>query len=103
MSELEELKKIQREASEGRARRDRERQADSKAAVQTTAEQAAAGSAPDNPPAGTDSPESEQPGLGDQLGNLLEELEETARDHPALALLAAFSLGVVVGQLFSRK
>lgn len=103
MSELEELQKIQREASEGRARRDRERQAASKAAVQATTEQAAADPATDAPLAGTDSAQSEQPGLGDQLGNLLEELEETARDHPALALLAAFSLGVIVGQLFSRK
>ncbi|MCB1730638.1 MAG: hypothetical protein KDI21_09190 [Halieaceae bacterium] len=103
MTELEELQKIQREASEGRARRDRERQAASKAAVQATAEQATAGPAPDSPPAGNDSAEPEQPGLGDQLGNLLEELEESARDHPALALLAAFSLGVIVGQLFSRK
>jgi hypothetical protein len=33
----------------------------------------------------------------------LEELEDAARDHPALALLATFSLGVIVGQLFSRR
>lgn len=33
----------------------------------------------------------------------LKGLEEIARERPALALLTAFAIGVVVGQLFSRK
>ena len=33
----------------------------------------------------------------------LKQLEDTAREHPALVLLAAFTTGVVVGNLFSRR
>jgi ElaB/YqjD/DUF883 family membrane-anchored ribosome-binding protein len=38
-----------------------------------------------------------------QLEKYLKEIEEVARERPALALLTAFAIGVVVGQLFSRK
>jgi hypothetical protein len=31
------------------------------------------------------------------------EIEEATREHPALALLAAFTIGIVVGQLSSRR
>lgn len=40
---------------------------------------------------------------GTQLEALATELETAAAAHPRLALLAAFSLGVVAGQLLSRK
>jgi hypothetical protein len=40
---------------------------------------------------------------GNQLKALATELEAAAAAHPRLALLAAFSLGVVAGQLLSRK
>ena len=39
----------------------------------------------------------------DQLADALKQLEDAAREHTALALLAAFSTGIVVGNLFSRK
>ena len=39
----------------------------------------------------------------DQLALAVKELEETTREHPVLALLAAFTTGVVVGNLFSRR
>lgn len=35
--------------------------------------------------------------------NIISELEEAASAHPALALLAAFGIGVFVGQLLSRR
>jgi len=35
--------------------------------------------------------------------NMLSELEEAASEHPALALLAAFGIGIFVGQLLSRR
>jgi len=39
----------------------------------------------------------------DQLAGAVKQLEDAAREHPALALLAAFTTGVVVGNLFSRR
>ena len=39
----------------------------------------------------------------DQLAGAVKQFEDTAREHPALALLAAFTTGVVVGNLFSRR
>ena len=42
-------------------------------------------------------------GLGDQVADIMSELEEAAAEHPTLALLAAFGIGVFVGQLLSRK
>ena len=38
-----------------------------------------------------------------QLEAYLNELEEVALERPVLALLVTFSLGVIVGHLFSRK
>ena len=34
---------------------------------------------------------------------ILKDMEDAARERPVLALLAAFSLGIVVSQMFSRK
>ena len=42
-------------------------------------------------------------GLTGQIENIMSELEEVAAEHPALALLAAFGIGIVVGQLLSRR
>ncbi len=42
-------------------------------------------------------------GLISDVGALMTELEEAAAEHPGLALLAAFGIGMVVGQLLSRK
>lgn len=41
--------------------------------------------------------------LAVQIESVVKELEEAARERPALALLAAFTIGIVVGQLFSRR
>jgi len=74
-----------------------------------------ANSNPDLDVAGVSSPESgEEPGdqpdedthpegLISEVGALMTELEEAAAEHPGLALLAAFGIGMVVGQLLSRK
>jgi len=39
----------------------------------------------------------------DHLAGAVKQLEDAAREHPALALLAAFTTGIVVGNLFSRR
>jgi hypothetical protein len=111
VNEIEELQQIQREASERRAERDRERLETSEAKLrQTEQELSETGPGTETPsastPAGGDvaaEAEGPIPAFSHQLGSLLEELEEAARERPAVALLAAFSLGVIVGQLFSRK
>lgn len=41
--------------------------------------------------------------LAGQLESAAKTMEETLSERPGLALLAAFSLGVIVGQLFSRR
>ena len=41
--------------------------------------------------------------LAGPVENILSELEEAASEHPALALLAAFGIGIFVGQLLSRR
>lgn len=42
-------------------------------------------------------------GLAAYTGDLVQELEEAASENPALALLAAFGIGVIVGQLISHR
>ena len=39
----------------------------------------------------------------DQLAGAVKQLEDAAREYPALTLLAAFTTGIVVGNLFSRR
>ncbi len=38
-----------------------------------------------------------------QVETFMKEAEAAAIERPALALLAAFSLGIIVGQMFSRR
>ncbi len=46
---------------------------------------------------------SEDYDISDQLEIYLKEIEETARERPALTLLATFAIGIIVGHLFSRR
>lgn len=41
--------------------------------------------------------------LAAQIEHVLKDMEEAATERPALALLSAFALGIIVGQLFSRR
>ncbi len=41
--------------------------------------------------------------IADQFEGVVKQLEEAARERPALALLAAFTTGVVVGYILTRK
>lgn len=47
--------------------------------------------------------ETDEHDIVEQLEKYLKEIEEAARERPALVLLATFAVGVVVGQIFSRK
>lgn len=62
------------------------------------------------PPAATESLEEATPesattleDLNVDFNGILKDMENAARERPVLALLAAFSLGIVVGQMFSRR
>lgn len=62
-------------------------------------------------PSAVDSVEKELPPEADksvrelavQIESVVKEMEAAARERPALALLAAFTIGIVVGQLFARR
>ena len=41
--------------------------------------------------------------IADQFEGVVNQLEEAARERPALAMLAAFTTGVVVGYILTRK
>ncbi len=100
--EIEELNTLQQEAMELRKRRE-----------QTASETVAEDAAPENTPdsvaeTGTEAAQAEDQkysieSLATHVGDVVQELEEAASEHPALALLAAFGIGVVAGQLLSRR
>ena len=41
--------------------------------------------------------------LSDNIEKAVQEIEDAAREQPALTALVAFTLGLAVGQLFSRR
>jgi len=48
-------------------------------------------------------PETDSAELTTQVDQLIREVEEVATQHPALALLAAFGIGILVGQMLTRR
>ena len=57
----------------------------------------------DEIPVAPDDQDDTDDGLTGQVETIMSELEEAAQEHPSLALLAAFGIGVFVGQLLSRR
>ncbi len=99
-----ELKTLQREAAELQESRKqidsaetKESQESSPAAAEKDTEKGAVDTQATVPSEGEDL------AISDQLEMYLKELEEAALERPVLALLASFSLGVIVGQLFTRR
>ena len=97
-SELEELKELQKESQKLRDRQESPSAAsqEARAAEKPVAESVE----------GRESPASAAEYIEELTGpveNILSELEEAASEHPALALLAAFGIGIFVGQLLSRR
>jgi hypothetical protein len=103
--EISELMALQREATAPRSRRPK--------AGRTTgpAKEAASAMAGDPEPSGSDTAGDEEMSelqetmkeLSDNLEYAVQEIEEAAREQPALTALVAFTLGLVVGQLISRR
>ena len=106
--ELEELRALREEGAEKRARRKRARQV-RKPSPEPTAAAPEEGGAPE-PAAEEPTAEGQAPewmetleDLAAHLDSAVTDIEEATREHPALALLAAFSIGVFFGRLFSRR
>jgi len=106
---LDELKNLQRDAQTLKAERNRRVPTETPSAEQAGGNDDRANDAKQHSVKG---PAEETPVLeagttdshyADQLALAVKELEETTREHPVLALLAAFTTGVVVGNLFSRR
>ncbi len=95
--DVEELQELQREAQ---ARRSERKQ--SRASAKSTAPpQSAAPDAEDQEQ--TSEPEKAVKELAVQIEGVVKDLEQATVKHPALALAAAFGLGIAVGKLFSRR
>jgi len=98
-SDIEELDGLKRAASERRARRAKP---ESKRGVSTTPATGIAEDGGESPPSPS---ETEEPGhkLVDQVETLFGEIGEASRERPALALVSAFAVGILVGHLFSKR
>lgn len=97
-TELDELKELQKESQKLRERPETPSVAppEAKAAENSVAETVD----------GSEPPASAAEYIEELTGpveNIISELEEAASEHPALALLAAFGIGIFVGQLLSRR
>lgn len=117
--DIDELKELQREAAEQRAEREKQRKSAEKAKQARQAEkenlqQSAAAAAARNDSAESADPEESGDAQAsaeevtiqefvDQLGSVVVQIENAARERPALALLTAFTVGIIVGRVFSRK
>lgn len=51
----------------------------------------------------TDELESKVEDFGEQIDAFVKELEAAAKERPRVALLAAFAIGVAIGQMLSRR
>jgi ElaB/YqjD/DUF883 family membrane-anchored ribosome-binding protein len=108
-SELDELKTLQQEAAERRAQRKRRprstREPVPKAQSGKVADRNATEPTAPDPAIEEQAPEWEKnlEDLAAHLEGAATEMERAVREYPALALLAAFTIGIVVGQLFSRR
>ena len=126
-SDIEELKNMQREASEQRDKRKKQRAKASKTAEQQSSasqSQTASAKSTENDQADDNDAQTEkkrpaadeqnsevqteeaEQAIQDIAGNietLVKKLEVTASERPMLTIMAAFSLGIIVGQLFSRR
>ena len=107
--DVEALKRMQSEAAKRRAERKRNRSTHAPAAEHASGakddQNDTEKQAEQEPVDEAQVPESETnvQHYADQLAGALKQFEDTAREHPALVLLAAFTTGVVAGNLFSRR
>jgi ElaB/YqjD/DUF883 family membrane-anchored ribosome-binding protein len=108
-SDVEELKRMQSETAKTRAERKRNGSTEASGPEekpemgkdQNSTETPAA-----QDPVGEDQvlePEQNAQHFADQLAEAVKQIEDATREHPVLALLAAFTTGIVTGNLLSRR
>ena len=107
-SDIEELKNLQREAAELRVERSKPRIKARPAAAkksETTQESEAAKPQEQEAAVEEQALETEKAvqDIADQWESVVNKIEDAARKRPVLALLAAFTTGVVVGHILSRR
>ncbi|TWT81298.1 hypothetical protein CA13_27490 [Planctomycetes bacterium CA13] len=107
-NEIDELKALEREAAKRRPPQKRSRSS-ARTPVspsQTeTATDAAIDPVPKAPEDVEQATETEETlyELAEQIEFVVKEMEQAARERPAIALLSAFAVGIVVGQIFARR
>ena len=102
--DIDDLKTLQREAEELRESRRRANANDEKESVRLNDPEDVRGPAQ----VATDEKETAQTDggihdLAEQIEMYMTDLEKAAMERPMLALLAAFSIGIVVGKFFNRR
>lgn len=107
--DIEQLKHMQQDAEKRRTQRNKRHAADTpesetqqKSDDNQQASQAQTDPVSTDEESATDLEESVQH-YADQLAGAVKQIEEAAREHPALALIAALTTGIVIGNLFSRR
>jgi hypothetical protein len=108
LNELAELRALQQDAAEKRAQRKSARRKSkpvSDASPTTGGERANGAPAARQQSTEEPAPEWEKTleDLAVHLESAVSDIEDVTREHPALALLAAFTIGVIAGQIFSRR
>lgn len=105
-SDIEDLKNLQREAAELRAKRKRARgstgsvKAEKPAPEEEPEEDQILDSEDEDD---LDESEGEASGMSVHLDTVVAELEILAQKHPSLALVSAFTIGFFAGKLFTRR
>jgi hypothetical protein len=106
--EIEELNNLKRAASERRARRTKPESKKKPAAKAASGTADEVGEEP--PPVSDDSDESSLPEseeivnqLANQMETIFSEIDEASGERPALALLSAFAVGILIGHLLSKR
>lgn len=107
-TELDQLRALHQDAAEKRTRRGSARKKSETASGESSGtgeERAKAAPAARQQTSDEDAPEWEKTleDLAIHLESAVSEIEDVTREHPVLALLAAFTVGVFAGQLFSRR
>lgn len=107
--DIEQLKHMQQDAAKRRSQRNQRHATDTpESETQEKADENQQASQAKTAPVSTDEEsamdlEESVQHYADQLAGAVKQLEEATREHPALALISAFTTGVVIGNLFSRK
>ena len=101
--ELNELKDLQEQSQMLREQRDEAHKGEELAPQATAEEELDSGEKLNIETKLTAENEEGEEGLSDQIADIMSELDVAAAEHPSLALLAAFGIGVFVGQLLSRR